>query len=380
VKRVAAIFGTRPEAIKLAPVLHELAASPHFEPRVLVTAQHRSMLDPMLAFFGLEPDHDLDLLEPGQTLTDVTVRALTGLTELVEREEPDAILVQGDTTTTLAGALAGYYQRIPVAHVEAGLRTGDRYEPFPEEINRRLVSQLATLHLAPTPAAAANLLGEGVAPANVVVTGNTVVDALLWALERPAPESELLREIDGDGRRVVVVTTHRRESWGERMREIAVALAELARADQGLLVVLPIHRNAIVRGAILPALDGVANARVVEPLPYGEFVHLLARSHLIVTDSGGIQEEAPGLGKPVLVTRDTTERPEAIAAGTARLVGTDMAALVAAATELLDDPAAYRAMAQARNPFGDGKAATRIVEAIAASSGAMAAPASRATA
>jgi UDP-N-acetylglucosamine 2-epimerase (non-hydrolysing) len=365
VKRVAAIFGTRPEAIKLAPVLHELAASPHFEPRVLVTAQHRSMLDPMLAFFGLEPDHDLDLLEPGQTLTDVTVRALTGLTELVEREEPDAILVQGDTTTTLAGALAGYYQRIPVAHVEAGLRTGDRYEPFPEEINRRLVSQLATLHLAPTPAAAANLLGEGVAPANVVVTGNTVVDALLWALERPAPESELLREIDGDGRRVVVVTTHRRESWGERMREIANALAELARADPGLLVVLPIHRNAIVRGAILPALDGVANARVVEPLPYGEFVHLLARSHLIVTDSGGIQEEAPTLRKPVVVLRPATERPEAVHGGSSLVVGTSRDEIVAAVRRLLDDPAAYEAMLPRRNPYGDGKAATRCVAALA---------------
>jgi UDP-N-acetylglucosamine 2-epimerase (non-hydrolysing) len=365
VKRVAAIFGTRPEAIKLAPVLHELAASPHFEPRVLVTAQHRSMLDPMLAFFGLEPDHDLDLLEPGQTLTDVTVRALTGLTELVEREEPDAILVQGDTTTTLAGALAGYYQRIPVAHVEAGLRTGDRYEPFPEEINRRLVSQLATLHLAPTPAAAANLLGEGVAPANVVVTGNTVVDALLWALERPAPESELLREIDGDGRRVVVVTTHRRESWGERMREIANALAELARADPGLLVVLPIHRNAIVRGAILPALDGVANARVVEPLPYGEFVHLLARSHLIVTDSGGIQEEAPTLRKPVVVLRPATERPEAVHGGSSLVVGTSREEIVAAVRRLLDDPAAYEAMLPRRNPYGDGKAATRCVAALA---------------
>jgi UDP-N-acetylglucosamine 2-epimerase (non-hydrolysing) len=365
VKRVAAIFGTRPEAIKLAPVLHELAASPHFEPRVLVTAQHRSMLDPMLAFFGLAPDHDLDLLEPGQTLTDVTVRALAGLTELVEREEPDAILVQGDTTTTLAGALAGYYQRIPVAHVEAGLRTGDRYEPFPEEINRRLVSQLATLHLAPTPAAAANLLGEGVAPANVVVTGNTVVDALLWALERPAPESELLREIDGDGRRVVVVTTHRRESWGERMREIADALAELARADPGLLVVLPIHRNAIVRGAILPALDGVANARVVEPLPYGEFVHLLARSHLIVTDSGGIQEEAPTLRKPVVVLRPATERPEAVHGGSSLVVGTSRDEIVAAVRRLLDDPAAYEAMLPRRNPYGDGKAATRCVAALA---------------
>jgi UDP-N-acetylglucosamine 2-epimerase (non-hydrolysing) len=365
VKRVAAIFGTRPEAIKLAPVLHELTTSPHFEPRILVTAQHRRMLDPMLAFFGLEPDHDLDLLEPGQTLTDVTARALTGLTELLEREEPDAILVQGDTTTTLAGALAGYYQRIPVAHVEAGLRTGDRYEPFPEEINRRLVSQLATLHLAPTPAAAANLLGEGVAPANVVVTGNTVVDALQWALERPAPESELLCEIDGDVRRVIVVTTHRRESWGERMREIATALAEIAAADPAVLVVLPIHRNTVVRDAILPALGEVANTRVVEPLPYGEFVHLLARSHLIVTDSGGIQEEAPTLRKPVVVLRPATERPEAVHGGSSLVVGTNRDEIVAAVRRLLDDPAAYEAMLPRRNPYGDGKAASRCVAALA---------------
>lgn len=364
-KRVAAIFGTRPEAIKLAPVLHELAASPHFEPRILVTAQHRAMLDPMLAFFGLEPDHDLDLLQPGQTLTDVTVRALRGLTELIEREQPDAILVQGDTSTTLAGALAGYYQRIPVAHVEAGLRTGDRYEPFPEEINRRLVSQLATLHLAPTPAAAANLLGEGVAPANVVVTGNTVVDSLRWALARPAPASELLEEIGGDGRRVIVVTTHRRESWGERMREIAAALAEIALADPAVLVVLPIHRNTVVRDAILPALDGVANARVVEPLPYGEFVHLLARSHLIVTDSGGIQEEAPTLRKPVVVLRPATERPEAVHGGSSLVVGTSRAEIVTAVRRLLGDPAAYEAMLPRRNPYGDGQAAARCVAALA---------------
>lgn len=364
-KRVAAIFGTRPEAIKLAPVLHELAASPHFESRILVTAQHRSMLDPMLAFFGLEPDHDLDLLEPGQSLTDVTVRALSGLTKLIEREGPDAILVQGDTTTALAGALAGYYHRIPVAHVEAGLRTGDRYEPFPEEINRRLVSQLATLHLAPTPAAAANLLGEGVAPANVVVTGNTVVDALLWALGRPAPESELLQELDGDGRRLVVVTTHRRESWGERMREIGMALADVAAADPDVLVVFPIHRNTVVRDAILPALGDAANVRVVEPLPYGEFVHLLARSHLIVTDSGGIQEEAPTLRKPVVVLRPATERPEAVHGGSSLVVGTSRGEIVAAVRRLLDDPVAYEAMLPRRNPYGDGKAATRCVAALA---------------
>jgi UDP-N-acetylglucosamine 2-epimerase (non-hydrolysing) len=365
VKRVAAIFGTRPEAIKLAPVIRELAASEYFEPRVLVTAQHRSMLDPMLAVFGLEPDADLDLLEPGQSLTDVTVRALQGLSNLVEREHPDAVVVQGDTTTTLTGALAAYYHRIPVAHVEAGLRTGDRYEPYPEEINRRLVSQLATLHLAPTQMAAANLYGEGVAPARVVVTGNTVVDALLWTLERPAPPSALLDRLEGDGRRLLVVTTHRRESWGDRMREIASALAELVSTDPSVLVIFPIHRNTIVREAVVPLLDGIDNAVLTEPLPYDEFVHVLARSHVILTDSGGIQEEAPTLRKPVVVMRPATERPEAVHHGSSLVVGTERREIVGAVRRLLDDPAVYASMLPQRNPYGDGRAAERCVAALA---------------
>jgi UDP-N-acetylglucosamine 2-epimerase (non-hydrolysing) len=365
VKRVAAIFGTRPEAIKLAPVIRELEASPHFEPRVLVTAQHRSMLDPMLRLFGIEPHADLDLLAPGQSLTDVTVRALAGLSELLERERPDAVVVQGDTTTTLTGALAAYYHRVPVAHVEAGLRTGDRYEPYPEEINRRLVSQLATLHLAPTQMAAANLYGEGVAPARVIVTGNTVVDALLWALRQPAPPSAVLERLEGDGRRILLVTTHRRESWGDRMREIGSALAELASGDPSVLVIFPIHRNTIVRDAIVPLLDDIDNALLVEPLPYDEFVHVLSRSYVILTDSGGIQEEAPTLRKPVVVMRPATERPEAVHHGSSLVVGTERHEIVEAVRRLLGDPAVYASMLPQRNPYGDGHAAERCVAALA---------------
>jgi UDP-N-acetylglucosamine 2-epimerase (non-hydrolysing) len=364
VKRVAVIFGTRPEAIKLAPVIHALSASSHFEPRVLVTAQHRSMLDPMLSFFGIEPDDDLDLLRPAQSLANVTVGALAGLTELLERARPDAVVVQGDTA--FAGALAAYYLRIPVAHIEAGLRTGDRYSPFPEEINRRLVSQLATLHLAPTQAAAANLVAEGVAPAAIVVTGNTVVDALLWALERRRPLNAELRALleGGVRRRLLLVTAHRRESWGDRLREIGQALAELAREDPDLVVVFPIHRNAVVRDAILPPVQGLPNVRVLEPLPYGEFVTLLDRADVVLTDSGGIQEEAPTLGKPVLVLRPATERPEAVHHGSSSVIGTRQAEIVPAVQRLLGDPEVYAGMRPMRNPYGDGRAAERCVTAL----------------
>ncbi len=366
VRRVAVIFGTRPEAIKLAPVVHELEKSPFFEPRVLVTAQHRSMLDPMLEFFEIEPHHDLDLLRAGQTLTEVTAGAIAGLSDLLETERPEVVVVQGDTTTTFAGALAGYYARIPVAHVEAGLRTGDRYSPFPEEINRRLVSQLANLHLAPTQTAAAHLLAEGVAPASVVVTGNTVVDALLYALERrtPASDSEL-QAILNDGRRLLLVTAHRRESWGERLQEIGAAIAELATSDPSLFVLFPIHRNQVVRDAILPAVDGIENVRVVEPLGYGDFVDALRHAALILTDSGGIQEEAPTLGKPVLVLRPATERPEAVHEGSSTIIGTSRREIVQSVRNLLDDESAYAAMKPKRNPYGDGRAAQRCVAAVA---------------
>jgi UDP-N-acetylglucosamine 2-epimerase (non-hydrolysing) len=366
VKRITLIFGTRPEAIKLAPVLQALELSPLFTPQVLVTAQHRTMLDPVLEFFGIEPSDDLDLLREGQSLTEITTGALGGISEVLERSATDAVVVQGDTTTTLAGALAAYYQRVPVAHVEAGLRTGDPYEPFPEELNRRLVSQLAALHFAPTRGAAGNLLRAGIAEEHVIVTGNTVVDALLWAIEHAVPLDEpSLRGLEIDDRSVLLVTTHRRESWGERHREIAEAVAEIARTHPGVLVVFPIHRNPLVRDVILPEVKGLENVRVIEPLPYGQFVRMLQRAYVVLTDSGGVQEEAPTLRKPVLVLRPATERPEAVSHGSSKIVGTSRAEIVSEVARLLDDPKAYAAMTATRNPYGDGQASRRCVEGLA---------------
>ena len=364
-QRVAVVFGTRPEAIKLAPVVAALERSPHLRPVPIVTAQHREMLDPVLELFAIRPRHDLDLCRPGQRLAGLTAGVLEGLEPVLEAERPDLVLVQGDTTTTFAAALAGFYRRTPVGHVEAGLRTHDRYAPYPEELNRRMTSALATLQFAPTPTARDNLVAEGVAPEAILVTGNTVIDALLGAVRSPSLSGGAeLAWIDRDPRRLLLVTAHRRESWGEPLRRVAEALAELAAADPGLLAVFPVHRNPVVRDAVLPVLDGLDNVVVTEPLPYASFVWLMARAYLLLTDSGGLQEEGPALGKPVLVMRDTTERPEAVRAGTARLVGTGRASIAKAVRELLDDPAAYRAMAQVANPFGDGRAAERVVAGI----------------
>lgn len=359
------VFGTRPEAIKLAPVVVELTQSPLFTPVVVVTAQHRAMLDQVLDVFRIKPEADLDVIRPGQTLTDITVRAMRGLAPLVASEQPDAVLVQGDTTTAFAAAMSGFYHQVPVAHLEAGLRTFDRYSPFPEEMNRRLTTQLATLHLAPTATARANLLDDGVLADDIVVTGNTVIDALLWAVKQPVPWTPELRDLDGDSRRVLLVTAHRRESWGEGMTRIGEAVAEIARAEPDLLVVFCLHLNPIVRDAVQPAIEGLANVRVVEPVPYPVFCRLMARAHIILTDSGGIQEEGPSLGKPVLVMRDKTERPEALASGTAELVGTSRARIVSAVRDLLHDDAAYAALATAINPYGDGHASHRAVAALA---------------
>ncbi|MGH9157308.1 MAG: non-hydrolyzing UDP-N-acetylglucosamine 2-epimerase [Acidimicrobiales bacterium] len=364
--RVMAVFGTRPEAIKMAPVLAALERAPLFEPTVVVTAQHRGMLDQVLGLFSIEPHFDLNVIEPRQTLTGVTVRVLDRLAPLLEAEQPDLMMVQGDTTTTFAAALAAFYHQIPVVHIEAGLRTHQRYAPYPEELNRRLATQLSDLHLAPTNLARDNLLAEGVPATAVVVTGNTVIDALLWAVRCPVPYGDpLLEGLDRDSRRILLVTAHRRESWGPGLEGIGRALAAIAGAEPELLVVLPIHRNPVVREAILPALAGRSNVVVTEPLGYGGFARLMARAHLILTDSGGVQEEAPSLGKPVLVMRDITERPEAIAAGTARLVGTDEDGIVEVVRTLLHDRAAYEAMAHAVNPYGDGRAAGRCVTALA---------------
>jgi UDP-N-acetylglucosamine 2-epimerase (non-hydrolysing) len=365
-KRVMVVFGTRPEAIKVAPLIRALAATPWLQPVVAVTAQHRRILDQVLDLFAIRPNYDLDIMRSGQTLTDVTVGALDGLGPVLADAGPDLVVVQGDTTTTFAAALAAFYRQIPVVHLEAGLRTGDVLSPYPEEMNRRLTSQLTSLHLAPTPTARANLLAEGVKPDSVVVTGNTVIDALHWTVGRRVPYREQeLAGLDADPRPVLLVTAHRRESWGEPMATVGAALADLARSEPELLIVLPVHPNPRVRQALLPAVTGLDNVVVVEPLAYGEFARLLDRATIVLTDSGGVQEEAPSLGKPVLVMRDTTERPEAVAAGTARLVGTDHDQILAGVRRLLHDPAQYAAMANAVNPYGDGQAAERSCQAIA---------------
>ncbi|MFE3326576.1 non-hydrolyzing UDP-N-acetylglucosamine 2-epimerase [Streptomyces sp. NPDC059176] len=364
-KQVMVVYGTRPEAIKVAPVIESLRRSPDFEAKVTVTAQHRILLDQVHALFGIQPDQDLDVLTTHQSLADITVRVVERLCPVLEQEQPDAVLVQGDTTTAFAGALAAFYHQIPVVHLEAGLRTEDRYAPFPEEINRRLAAQLATIHLAPTVQARGNLLREGIDPARVVVTGNTVIDALHWAVALGAGyEDRALADLDDTARPVLLVTAHRRESWAGGMDAIGQALADLARQEPELLIVLPLHPNPVVRAAILPWVSGMDSVRLVEPLGYGAFARLMHRAHLILTDSGGIQEEGPSLGKPVLVMRDTTERPEAVSAGTARLVGTDCDRIVKQVRHLLHDRAAYGSMANAVNPYGDGRAADRVVSAI----------------
>jgi UDP-N-acetylglucosamine 2-epimerase (non-hydrolysing) len=364
-RRVMCVYGTRPEAIKMAPVVAALAASAELEPVVTVTGQHREMLDQVNELFGIKPEHDLDIIQPRQTLTDITTRTIDRLNAVLTDEKPDAVVVQGDTTTSMAGALTAFYHQIPVVHVEAGLRTADIYSPFPEEMNRRITGRLATLHLPPTAISRANLLAEGIDPSTVVTTGNTVIDALVDVVGRKVPFSDpKLASLDDDPRRVLLVTTHRRESWGEKMAGVGRALARIARAHPDLLIVLPLHRNPVVREVVLPPLEGLDNVIVVEPLPYGEFAHLIDRSTIVVTDSGGVQEEAPTLGKPVLVMRDNTERPEAVEAGTVRLVGTDEQVVVDEVTRLLTDEAYFTSMANAVNPYGDGKAAARCVAAI----------------
>ena len=363
---VMAVYGTRPEAIKMAPLVLALRADPRFRVRVVVTGQHREMLDQVNGGFGIVPDHDLDIHSPGQTLTRISNRTLDGLTPLLEAERPDAVLVQGDTTTTFAAALAAFYAGVDVIHTEAGLRTGNRHSPFPEEINRRLTSHMASLHLAPTAESRENLLRENIDPDDVVVTGNSVIDALLLTVAaRPRIQDEALAGRLARNRPVVLVTAHRRESWGEPLRQVGRAVARLAAAHPGHDFVFPAHRNPLVREAILPAVEGCGNVLVTEPLPYTEFCALMERSCLILTDSGGVQEEGPSLGKPVLVMRETTERPEAVDSGTVELVGTDEQDIVDTVSHLILDPAAYDRMARAVNPYGYGRAAERTLQALA---------------
>lgn len=363
--RVLSVFGTRPEAIKMAPVVKALEQEPGVTSRVCVTAQHREMLDQVLDIFSIKPHHDLNIMQERQALSGVTASALLGVERVIKEEQPDWVLVQGDTTTVLAASLAAYYQRVKVGHVEAGLRTGNKFHPFPEEINRRLSDVMADLHFAPTETARQHLLAEGASPAGIVVTGNTVIDALLDVVARVRSDGRNPWDTPAlRGKRVIAVTAHRRENFGQPLQDICTALLEIAGAQQDVHIVYPVHRNPNVQDVVYPRLGHTANISLVDPLDYRSMVALLDRSYLILTDSGGLQEEAPSLGKPVLVLRETTERPEAVTAGTVLVVGTNTARIVAETTRLLSDKQGYRRMAHAVNPYGDGKASGRIVKAI----------------
>jgi len=366
-KKVVIVFGTRPEAIKLAPVIRALRRKRSvFACKVCVTAQHREMLDDVLRVFRIKPDYDLDVMHPGQTLAQVTSRSVEALDRVYEREKPDLVIVQGDTTTTFCGALVAFYRRIKVAHVEAGLRTHNRYAPFPEEINRTMVTHLADYHFAPTEVAKQNLLAEGIAEHSILVTGNTVVDALLWMRQRvrrrpPGLPPQL--ETALNGKRLVLVTGHRRESFGKGLEQICLAIRRIAASHPNVCIVYPAHLNPNVQNPVRRILHNCSSVLLLKPQPYDVFVWLMDRADIILTDSGGIQEEAPSLGKPVVVLREVTERPEAVSAGTARLVGTDSGEILSAVEELLQDGSAAARTSMAANPFGDGKATGRILTA-----------------
>ncbi|MCG8992287.1 UDP-N-acetylglucosamine 2-epimerase (non-hydrolyzing) [Laribacter hongkongensis] len=365
--RVLSVFGTRPEAIKMAPVIKELASSPLIEAKVCVTAQHRQMLDQVLTLFDIVPDFDLDLMKPGQDLTDITSNVLLGMRKILKEWRPDYVLVHGDTTTTLATSLAAYYEKIPVGHVEAGLRTGDIYSPWPEEMNRRIAGAIAYINFAPTEAAKDNLLREGVRSEAVHVTGNTVIDALLDVVQRLRSDIELKISMEQEfqfldsGKCLILVTGHRRENFGAGFENICAAIQKISERPD-LEVVYPVHLNPNVQEPVRRMLGNRKNIHLIEPLDYLPFVYLMERSHILLTDSGGVQEEAPSLGKPVLVMRNTTERPEAVTAGTVKLVGTDKETILTEIHRLLDDPAEYERMSHAHNPYGDGHAANRIVK------------------
>lgn len=383
-KTVMLVFGTRPEAIKMAPLVKAFqAASDSFRTLVCVTGQHREMLDQVLHIFDIQPDYDLNIMKQGQDLYDVTSRVLLGLREVLKEARPDIVLVHGDTTTSTAAALAAFYAQIPVGHVEAGLRTHNIYSPWPEEMNRQLTGRMATWHFAPTPLSRQNLLAENVAESQITVTGNTVIDALYWVVDKIRHDDTLAQQLDAelqcagydvqrlaDGRKLVLITGHRRENFGDGFIHMCTAIKDLTQRYPQVDFVYPMHLNPNVRKPIHEVfgqdLTGLGNMFFIEPLEYLSFVHLMEKSHIVLTDSGGIQEEAPGLGKPVLVMRDTTERPEALTAGTVKLVGTDYDKIVSAVSTLLDDEAAYAAMSHAVNPYGDGKACGRIVDTLRA--------------
>lgn len=365
---VLLVFGTRPEAIKMAPVVNALRAEPSIDARVCVTAQHREMLDQVLSLFGIVPNYDLDLMKPGQGLSQITSGVLAGLKEVLSDAAPDLVLVHGDTSTTLAASLAAYYERVPVGHVEAGLRTGNIYSPWPEEVNRKVASAITRLHFAPTEKSKQNLLAESTPQHHIVVTGNTVIDALLDVVARLEADAAKSKELDeafgiDPARRLVLVTGHRRESFGDGFQRICDALAQLAERDD-VQIIYPVHRNPNVKGPVEERLGSLERVSLIPPQDYLPFVHLMRRADVILTDSGGVQEEAPSLGKPVLVMRDTTERPEAVDAGTVKLVGTDSFAIVREVSRLLDNHEAYKRMSRAHNPYGDGRASGRIRDAI----------------
>jgi UDP-N-acetylglucosamine 2-epimerase (non-hydrolysing) len=369
IKKILLVFGTRPEAIKMAPVYNALKQSGEFDVRVCVTGQHRQMLDQVLELFEIKPEFDLNLMKPGQDLSDITSNVILGLRNVFKKWLPDMVLVHGDTTTTLGASLAAYYSKLRVGHVEAGLRTGDKYAPWPEEMNRRLTGAVSDVHFAPTEQSRQNLLNEGVDEANILVTGNTVIDALLQVVDRLKNDiklrSSMAQRFDflQSEKRMLLVTGHRRENFGQGFENICHALAQLAQHED-VQVVYPVHLNPNVQEPVNRILGNCPNVHLLPPQEYLPFVYLMHRSTLIVTDSGGVQEEAPSLGKPVLVMRDTTERPEAVTAGTVRLVGTCTKRIVDAAQQLLNDPKAYQAMSRAHNPYGDGLAAHRIAEAL----------------
>lgn len=361
--KVLSVFGTRPEAIKMAPVVRALQEAPGIEPLVCVTAQHREMLDQVLGLFAIRPDYDLNLMRAGQTLFDVTTGVLSGLEEVLEDARPDCVLVHGDTTTTFTAALAAFYKKISVGHVEAGLRTGNKYAPWPEEMNRKLAGAITTWHFAPTSGAAANLRAEGVDEDSIVVTGNTVIDALLAVVDKVRGDDRVLDglPLPATDKRLVLVTGHRRENFGAGFENICRALAQIA-GREDVEIVYPVHLNPNVLGPVRRILGDFDNIHLIEPLDYLPFVALMDKAEIIITDSGGVQEEAPSLGKPVLVMRETTERPEAVDAGTVRLVGTDPEKIIFECCRLLDDVEAYLGMSRAHNPYGDGQAAHRIVQ------------------
>lgn len=364
--KLMTVFGTRPEAIKMCPLVLEMRKYPDYiEPIVAVTAQHREMLDQVLELFDIKPDYDLNIMASGQTLYDITTRALTGLKEVIEEAKPDMVLVHGDTTTTFAGALAAFYAQVPVGHVEAGLRTGNKYSPYPEEMNRKLTGSIADMHFAPTATSRENLLKENVSRDSIVVTGNTVIDALQTTVKANYEFADAdFNKIFARGNRLILVTTHRRENLGEPMRNVYKALRKVLETHTDVEAIFPVHKNPKVREIVQEELGGLDRVHLIEPMDYEPFANLMGKVDIVLTDSGGIQEEAPALGKPVLVLRDTTERPEAVDAGTVKLIGTAYDDVLRETNLLIDDPQHYQKMAEAANPYGDGKACERIIKVI----------------